>query len=201
MEFTCQNAATLDSSHYNTVTFESVMGATAYNIYCRTPGAEQLCATVPATGAFGDPYSWVDSGSVTPSGALPTANTTGRFVGGTLNPDYSWTQNLDVGGDGHAYFQHLQVGGGTVLSAINLYSTASITPTVVSASSCSDQTFSVSGLAAADNVSSVTPPSALGNLSLNAYATAAGTILLHFCNPSASPVTPPAGVYSFLAVH
>jgi hypothetical protein len=56
-------------------------------------------------------------------------------------------------------------------------------------------------LLATDRTSNITPPSALGNVSLNAYASAAGTVLLHFCNPSSSSVTPPAGVYSFLAVH
>jgi hypothetical protein len=95
----------------------------------------------------------------------------------------------------------MTVGGGTALHAMNLYSTASITPTAIPASSCSDQTFAVSGLLATDRVSSVAPPSVLGNLSLNGYASAANTVLLHFCNPSSSSVTPPAGVYSFLAVH
>jgi len=84
---------------------------------------------------------------------------------------------------------------------MNLYNTASITATAVTASSCSDQTFVVSGLLAKDRVSSIAPPSVLGNLSLHGYASAAATVLLHFCNPSASPVTPPAGLYSFLAVH
>jgi hypothetical protein len=95
----------------------------------------------------------------------------------------------------------MTVGGGTALHAMNLYSTASITPTAVTASSCSDQTFVVSGLLATDRVSSIAPPSVLGNLSLGGYASAANTVLFHFCNPSSSPVTPPAGVYSFLAVH
>jgi hypothetical protein len=95
----------------------------------------------------------------------------------------------------------MTVGGGTALHAMNLYNTASITPTAVTPSSCSDQTFVVSGLLATDRVSSIAPPSALGNLSLSGYASAANTVLFHFCNPSSSPVTPPAGVYSFLAVH
>jgi len=84
---------------------------------------------------------------------------------------------------------------------MNLYSTASVTPSAVSGASCSDQTFTVTGLLATDRISNITPPSALGNVSLNGYASAAGTVLLHFCNPSSSSVTPPAGIYSFLAVH
>jgi hypothetical protein len=84
---------------------------------------------------------------------------------------------------------------------MNLYSTASITPTAVSGASCSDQTFVVTGLLATDRISQATPPGALGNVSLTAYPSAAGIVLIHFCNPSSSPVTPPSGVYSFLAVH
>jgi hypothetical protein len=92
-------------------------------------------------------------------------------------------------------------GGGSAITSMVIYSTGNITPTAVAANSCSDQTFAVTGLLATDRISQATPPAALGNVSLNAYPSAAGTVLLHFCNPSSSSVTPPAGVYSFLAVH
>jgi hypothetical protein len=102
---------------------------------------------------------------------------------------------------GYASFPGMFLGGGTAVTAMNLYSTASITPTAVGGASCSDQTFAVTGLLTTDRVSNLTPPSALGNVSVNGYASASNTVLLHFCNPSSSSVTPPAGVYSFLAVH
>jgi hypothetical protein len=100
-EVTCSNASTLSSTSYNTINIYPVIGASAYNIYCRTPGAEQLCATVPAVGSPSGSYTWVDNGSVTPSGTMPAANTTGRLVGGSLNSSYSYTKNLDIGADGH----------------------------------------------------------------------------------------------------
>ena len=57
----------------NTVTtlWGYVVGATGYEVYGRTTGAELLLATIT------NPYtrSWVDDGSVTPVGALPAANT------------------------------------------------------------------------------------------------------------------------------
>jgi len=90
----------------------------------------------------------------------------------------------------------LSVGAGSTLSAINYYSTANISPTAVSAQSCSDQTYSVTGLALGDKLGQVIPPGALGNLSVLGYVSATNTVLLHFCNPSTSSVTPPAGVYS-----
>jgi hypothetical protein len=95
----------------------------------------------------------------------------------------------------------ITVGGGSKVNAINYYSTASITPTAVSAQTCSDQTFTVTGLTTSDNLGSITPPAALGNVSVSGYVSAANTLDLHFCNPSAASVTPPAGVYGFLAMH
>jgi len=90
----------------------------------------------------------------------------------------------------------MTVGGGSTINAVNFYATGSITPTSVGAQSCSDQTFSVTGLAAGDKLGQVIPPGALGNVSVLGYVSATNTLLLHFCNPSTSPVTPPAGVYS-----
>jgi hypothetical protein len=51
------------------VNWNAVPGATGYKVYGRTTAAEQLMATVGAV------LAWTDNGSVTPSGALPAANT------------------------------------------------------------------------------------------------------------------------------
>jgi hypothetical protein len=59
------------SANTVTVNWGAVPGATGYNVYGRTQGAEQLIATVNAA-----TLSYTDDGSITPSGALPTANTT-----------------------------------------------------------------------------------------------------------------------------
>lgn len=55
-----------------TVNWNKVTGATGYKVYGRTASGEQLMATL------GDVATWTDTGSVTPSGALPSANTTGK---------------------------------------------------------------------------------------------------------------------------
>lgn len=54
------------------VNWGAVVGATSYKVYGRTTGGELLMATVSAP-----IVTWLDNGSVTPSGALPTVDTTG----------------------------------------------------------------------------------------------------------------------------
>lgn len=112
------------------------------------------------------------------------------------------TDEFQVDGSGHitavaAGLASLVVGAGSTVNAINYYVTASITPTSVTNATCSDQTFTISGLTTSDSITAVKPPSSLGNVTINGYVSASNTLLLHFCNPSAAPVTPPAGVYSF----
>ena len=59
-----------------TVTWDAVSGATAYKVYGRATGAELYMATVTAPNLlFND-----DAASLTPAGALPTANTTGGRI-------------------------------------------------------------------------------------------------------------------------
>jgi hypothetical protein len=53
-----------------TVNWLTVTGATGYKVYGRTTGAELLIATVGAV------LTYVDTGAITPAGALPAANTT-----------------------------------------------------------------------------------------------------------------------------
>lgn len=76
---TCTNT-TLDSTHYNSVAWYPVPGAYAFKVYGRTSGAELLLATVPVSQTTGNSHLWVDDGTLTPSGALPTLNTTGNAV-------------------------------------------------------------------------------------------------------------------------
>lgn len=63
-------AITTGGVNYN---WGTVTGATSYKVYCRTTGAEQLCATVTAPTT-----TWLDDGSVTPSGAIPALGTSGN---------------------------------------------------------------------------------------------------------------------------
>jgi hypothetical protein len=95
----------------------------------------------------------------------------------------------------------LTVGGGTPISRMKIFTTAAVASAPVGAQSCADVKASAADLGANDQVLGVTPPKALGNLALNAYASAANTVTLHFCNPSSAAVSTPAGQYSFLGVH
>lgn len=54
------------------VNWTKVDGATGYKVYGRSTGAELLIATV------GDVSTYLDNGSVTPNGALPSFNSTGK---------------------------------------------------------------------------------------------------------------------------
>lgn len=69
----------------NTVTVKWVVvsGATSYKIYGRTTGAELLLGVYQGSaGGVSNVLSFLDDGSITPAGALPTVNTTGDVVGG-----------------------------------------------------------------------------------------------------------------------
>lgn len=59
-----------------TVAWAPVPGATSYNVYGRSSGAELKLTATPVVGT-----SFVDTGAVTPSGALPSSNTTGTTTG------------------------------------------------------------------------------------------------------------------------
>ena len=54
------------------VNWGAVTGATGYNVYGRSTGAELLIATL------GNVTTYLDDGSITPAGAMPTSNSTGE---------------------------------------------------------------------------------------------------------------------------
>ena len=92
------------------------------------------------------------------------------------------------------------LGDGSPLSQMKVYSVDGMPASQVPPQSCIDMAGKVKSLTKSDQISSITPPGPLGNLSLNAYTGDAGTIVLHFCNPSKAEVITPPGSYSFLAV-
>lgn len=61
------------STNKNTVKWNTVAGATGYSIYGRTSGGELLIASVGVTN------SYIDTGSITPSGPLPTRPSMGDY--------------------------------------------------------------------------------------------------------------------------
>jgi hypothetical protein len=91
--------ATGSTTDTNTITvvWTKVQGSTGYKVYGRTTGAEQLIGTIAASSTL----TFVDTGSVTPSGALPTANTTSQSTfGGKVGVGNSSPAGLfDVSGN------------------------------------------------------------------------------------------------------
>lgn len=85
--------ASLTGSNYNRVSWTRVIGATGYKVYGRTSGSELLMATVTTA------LHYDDTGAATPSGALPSSNTTGysssRTSIGTLMKQQTGPTDLD----------------------------------------------------------------------------------------------------------
>jgi hypothetical protein len=207
---TCHGPATFDAGHYETLTWLASPNAASYSIYAanaRDPGNQvnRIATGIVGTSyKFKGPYptTWPIKGEKNPLNQTLRHIFRGKDVelqfGTPLRgfSDKGITQTFSLSSKG------LQLGAsGTMLTQMALYSTVSITPVGVRAASCSDQTFPVRGVTTADRISNIVPPAALGNVSLNGYISASETLLLHFCNPSGSSATPPAGVYSILAVH
>ncbi len=95
----------------------------------------------------------------------------------------------------------LTVGEGSQLSEMKIYKIDHIAASRAPPQSCIDVVAKAAGLEPADRITTVTPPNKLGNLSLNAYASAADSVILYFCNVSNAETATPAGAYSFWAVH
>jgi len=129
-----------------------------------------------------------------------TGDTSCTFVLGTLNAG-SVVNSPAVVASSSISTPTLTVGGGSSVTHIAYYGTGTITPVAVAAQTCSDQTFTVNGLAQTDAIGSINPAGALGNITVNGYASGANTLTMHFCNVSSGSVVPPAGNYTFLAMH
>lgn len=89
---------------------------------------------------------------------------------------------------------------GTGLTRVAKYS-AALTPSAVSANTCAEQTFTVTGIAAGDVVA-VNKPTAQAGLGVaGARASATNTVAVNFCNTTGSPITPTAAeTYLFTAI-
>ena len=207
---TCHGPAKFDGANYETLSWLASPNAVSYNVYAanpRDPGnhVNQIATGIVATSYKVDgpyPRTWPIRGEKNPANKTLRHIFRGKAVelqfGTPLKgfDDKGITQSFSLSSKG------FQLGAlGSTLTQMTLYSTASITPKIVHAGSCSDQTFPLAGVTPADRVSNIVPPSPLGNVSMNGYVSGSDTLLLHFCNPSESGVTPPVGVYSILAAH
>jgi hypothetical protein len=215
--FACRGPSTLDVSHYLTLNWLGSPNASSCNVYAlNTADAREVkriathvsCASSGTYRVTSYPVSF----PIKTMESLYNKTLAFLFRGKELDFQYGTPLNgfsdkgitkiwaIDSGGA--ASFTSLKLGAsGSGLSQMNIYSTTVVAPTVVRGATCSDQTFKLEGVTIADRVSNVTPPDVLGNISINAYISARDTLLVHFCNPGASSVSPPRGIYSVLAVH
>jgi hypothetical protein len=93
----------------------------------------------------------------------------------------------------------LTLGGGTPISRMDIQH-VEVKGFDVPARDCADLDLAVPHVVLGEQIASLTPPAALGNLSVSAYVTKTNTLTLHFCNISLQPTNAPTGRYSFLAV-
>jgi hypothetical protein len=133
--------------------------------------------------------------------SMSSSSTNGRLQLVGVNNAGTEADYLDMQSTGAVLGVPLQFNSSSTAITQSTVFSPSFSPAAVATASCSDQTVSVNGLLATDLLSQIAPPAALGNVSMSGYASAANTLTLHFCNPSAASVTPPAGVYTFRATH
>lgn len=98
---------TATSTNTVTVNWGAVTGATGYKVYGRVGGSELLIATVGAV------TTYTDTGSVTPAGALPTANTTAT---NTNTVGLSWA--AVTGATGYKVYRATTTGGQSTSPAL-----------------------------------------------------------------------------------
>ena len=117
---------TSTTTNANTVTWDATTGATGYKVYGRTESGELLIATV------GEVTTYTDTGSVTPAGALPTANTTATD---TNTVGLSW--GAVTGATGYKIYRATTTGGQStspaLLVSLGTVTTYTDTGTAVSA--------------------------------------------------------------------
>ena len=175
---TISGPASLSPSVYNEITWYPVAGAVAYKVYGRN-GTEQLLGTRNAYDIHTKPAqglitSFKDDGSITPSGALPVANTTGNaVVSGTLT-----------------------VGGGTAITQV-LSATATLDFPSTGAQTSSDLTITLMGAALGDVVALGVPNEAawVGGNCFTAWVSDVDTVTIRFNNFSAFANDPDSGVF------
>ena len=177
----CMNAAKLDRSNFNTITWHPVLGADRYRVYGRTDGAERLLGIVYTHEIrrthMGDGIqitSFKDDGSAAPSEPLPRENSTGQLI---------VEGSATIGDKGAAINR--------VLSAL-----ANLDFPNTIAQSSSDLNIAVAGATSGDVVALGTPGAAvLASSSFTAWVSADGIVTVRFNNYSTAALNPPAGAF------
>ena len=155
-----------------------------------------------------DTYIGYDQGGGAPSSmglSFGAPQSISNYIGG-VGDGKTWKERLTAKAKTFAVpvvvenGSSLTIGGGTPISEVKLY-TATIATSSIPAQSCADVKGTAAGLSPGAQVLSLTPPKTLGNLAVNGYSAGAGSVILHFCNPTSAAVNSPAGNYVFLGLH
>jgi len=89
---------------------------------------------------------------------------------------------------------------GTPLYKLKVYS-QTLTPALIAANVCAEQTFTVTGLATTDRVLAINNPSMSTPYGIvGMRVSAANTLALMFVNPTASTATPSAGTFKIIVI-
>lgn len=94
----------------------------------------------------------------------------------------------------------LTLGDGSPLTQMRIYKLSNVPANRIPGQGCADIVVKTIGVTKLDQISGLTPPAGLGNLSVNPYPGDSDTVILHFCNSSKLETLTPSGTYSFLAV-
>ena len=89
--------------------------------------------------------------------------------------------------------------GGTVITGTVVYS-QTLTPASVAAATSAEQTFTVTGLATNDKVFINQPVQANSAVPVGVRVSAANTLAITFCNPTAGALVPSSGAFVITAI-
>jgi len=201
-----------NSTHQVQLFWAPVNGVTrGYNVYGRTTGAEQFMALVSNVRWTGNTayVNWYDTGALTPSGAMPTVDTTGQIQAGgkisaptvfstvatgTVPFSATSTTPAHMNIDGNA----ATVTNGAVTIATGA---TAMGVTLIAANSCASVvSVAATGVVSTDvigftpnaSIKAVTGYTPAGTLTISAYPTA-GFVNFDVCNKNqANSVTPGA---------
>ena len=88
--------------------------------------------------------------------------------------------------------------GSNLVTAVTKY-TLNVTPTSVAAQTCSNQSFTATGVLVNDGFSTLSVPALMTGLTYTVQPSGANTVNMQFCNITASAIIPAAGTYAWTA--
>ncbi|WP_433974449.1 hypothetical protein [Tunturiibacter lichenicola] len=124
-----------------------------------------------------------------------------HFVRNQFQTEAALTPVWCVDAAGNTTQTSIKLGPTTVISSFVKYSVA-VTPAAVPASTCRDQVFTAPGMTSSDSITQFTSSVPFGEVSVTGYPNPdkAGQLIVHYCNSTTAPYTPPAATYNFMAI-